>query len=96
MKKIDNAIIIVVHGLVCFALGFYFGMNYHPKVNTTNVELIDTTYNKVIMDSISYNIIVRDSTIIKLKKKSSYEIEQAISANDSIAVEQFKELAGTD
>lgn len=62
----------------------------------TTVTLCDTTYNIVTLDSIRYNIKVKDSIIVELKKRVVYEMEQAINADDSTAVIQFKELAGSN
>ena len=62
----------------------------------TNINKIDTTYNKVLLDSIEYNIELKCSTIVELKRLSKYETEQAINSNDSTAIEQFKSLAGAD
>lgn len=61
-----------------------------------NINKIDTTYNKVLLDSIEYNIELKCSTIVELKRLSKYETEQAINSNDSAAIEQFKSLAGAD
>ena len=61
-----------------------------------NINKIDTTYNKVLLDSIEYNIQLKCSTIVELKRLSKYETEQAINSNDSAAIEQFKSLAGAD
>lgn len=62
----------------------------------TNINKIDTIYNKVLLDSIEYNIELKCSTIVELKRLSKYETEQAINNNDSAAIEQFKSLAGAD
>lgn len=80
-------------------IGAYLAFYFHIKGDNNGnheVALPDTTYNKVTLDSIEYNIKIKDSTIIELKKKVEYEMEQAINANDSVAVKQFKELAGAD
>ena len=61
--------------------------------NTINIENADTTYNKVVLDSIEYNIIKKDSIIVEYKNKFEYEKEQAINDNDSSAIERFKSLA---
>ena len=81
------------------AIGAYFAFYFHFKEHKDNINQVvvpDTTYNKVVLDSIKYNIIKKDSTIVELKKRTEYEMEQAINANDSIAIEQFKELAGAN
>ena len=95
MEKINNICLIIVFGIICFIIGYCIAYN-NSKIDYNNVILPDTTYNKVILDSIEYNIHKRDSTIVELKKRTEYEMEQAINANDSIAIEQFKKLAGAD
>ena len=62
----------------------------------TSVTICDTTYNIATLDSIRFNIKVKDSVVVELKKKVEYEMEQAINADDSAAVIQFKELAGSN
>lgn len=96
MEKINNICLIIVFGIICFIIGYCIADNNNSKTDCNNVILTDTTYNKVILDSIEYNIHKKDSTIVELKKRTEYEMEQAINANDSIAIEQFKELAGAN
>lgn len=96
METINKICFIIVFGVICFAVGYYIGNNNNEKTNYDNVIIPDTTYNKVTLDSIEYNINKKESTIIELKKRTKYEIEQAINANDDIAIKQFKELAGAD
>lgn len=62
----------------------------------TPVTICDTTYNIATLDSIRFNIKVKDSVVVELKKKVEYEMEQAINADDSAAVIQFKELASSN
>lgn len=85
--------------IICFLLGVCLGLfiDTNRQIDNANEKYIvnDTIYNTITLDSIRYNIIVIDSTIIEIKKNVRYEIEQAINANDSDAVEQFKALAGT-
>lgn len=96
METINKICFIIVFGIICFSVGYYIGNNNNEKTNYDNVIVPDTTYNKVTLDSIEYNIHKKEFTIIELKKRTKYEIEQAINANDSIAIKQFKELAGAD
>lgn len=96
METINKICFIIVFGIICFSVGYYIGNNNNEKTNYDNVIVPDTTYNKVTLDSIEYNIHKKESIIIELKKRTEYEIEQAINANDSIAIKQFKELAGAD
>lgn len=96
METINKICFIIVFGVICFSVGYYIRNNNNEKTNYDNVIVPDTTYNKVTLDSIEYNIHKKEFTIIELKKRTKYEIEQAINANDSIAIKQFKELAGAD
>ena len=96
METINKICFIIVFGVICFSIGYYIGNNNNEKINYDNMIVPDTTYNKVTLDSIEYNIHKKEFTIIELKKRTKYEIEQAINANDSVAIKQFKELAGAD
>ena len=96
MEKV-NKILIVIFLLILFGVMFYSWNKINSaKQNKDNMEIIDTTYNKVVLDSIEYRIRTKDSVIVELKKQVKYEIEQAINANDSDAVKQIYELAGSD
>lgn len=94
MEKINKICFVIIFGIICFVVGYCVGNKNSGETNYDNVAIPDTTYNKVALDSIEYNIHKKDSTIIELKKQIEYEMEQAINADDSVAVEQFKELAG--
>ena len=99
MEKKTNIIFIIVLSVLIFSV--YLGEHYRivNKYKSDTISIIksvDTVYNKVVLDSINYNIHIKDSTIVELKKKVEYETEQAINANDSDAIKQFYELAGSD
>lgn len=95
MDNITKAFIVIIICISCFIVGILIGSNYKHN-NTETITIYDTTYNKVILDSIQYNIKVKDSVIVKLKTKMQYEIEQAINSSDSDAIKQFYELAGSE
>lgn len=96
MEKV-NKILIVIFLLILFGVMFYSWNKINSaKQNKDNIEIIDTTYNKVVLDSIEYRIRIKDSVIVELKKQVKYEIEQAINASDTDAVKQFYKLAGSD
>ena len=96
MEKV-NKILIVIFLLILFGVMFYSWNKINSaKQNKDNIEIIDTTYNKVMLDSIEYKIYTKDSIIVELKKQVKYEIEQAINASDTDAVKQFYKLAGSD
>lgn len=93
MEKINKIIIIIISYILCLLIGYIVGNNNYIKNNKVEVIPIDTTYNKVVLDSIEYNIIKRDSIIYKLKEKYYDELEKVISASDSDVVKQFKALS---
>lgn len=95
MERINKVCFILFTIIIFFTIGYYFGSK-NNNIDYNDIVLYDTTYNKIVLDSIKYNIKIKDSVIIKLKDKIKYEMEQAINANDSVAVEQFKSLAGAN
>lgn len=56
-------------------------------------EQVDTTYNKVVLDSIEYNIKTIDSTIVNLKYKLKEDVKQVENISDSASVILFQRLA---
>ena len=95
MDNITKSFIVIIICISCFIVGILIGSNYKHN-NAETITIYDTVYNKTILDSISYNIKVKDSIIVKLKTKMQYEIEQAINSSDSDAVKQFYELTGSE
>ena len=93
MEKVNKICIFIVILLVTFIAGYVVGDKQNQIIDNKDVVLPDTTYNKVTLDSIKYNIIKKDSTVYKLKEEVKDEIEKALNADNSIAVEQFKSLS---
>lgn len=95
-----HKIIIVILIILCIIINIVIdSIRYNNKrdnIKHDTVEIVDTIYNKVILDSIEHRIYIKDSTIVELKKKVVYEITQAVNATDSDAVKQFYELAGSN
>ena len=91
-NKIFICICIIIL-FIAFIIKYNIVYKQNKTTNNENIVLTDTTYNKVTLDSIKYNIIKKDSTIYKLKEEVKDEIEKALNADDSIAVEQFKSLS---
>lgn len=76
-------------------ISYYVGHN--TSKNYLNVEnKLDTIYNIVTIDSIKYNIMVKDSIITKLRYKYETEIIKVANMSDSASVELFKELCTDD
>lgn len=93
-KKIDIifGIIIVALCVGLFVYGFYLGRNKAKKEAIENIVKPDTTYNKVVLDSIEYNIIKKDSIIYNIKQEMKDEVTESFELSDSSAVKLFKEL----
>lgn len=56
------------------------------------IKPIDTSYNRIVIDSIKYNIIERDSMIIHIKDSIIYELQLNQTADDSIVIANFQKL----
>ena len=56
------------------------------------VEVIDTTYNTIVLDSIEYNITIKDSVITHIRHEYEDSIIKVINFNDSTTVDLFKKL----
>lgn len=79
--------------VLCFITGYVSGVCDKETTNSNkSIIEIDTTYNTIELDSITYKIIVKDSIIYHLKIQSNEAIEKSYSINDSDAVILFKQL----
>lgn len=96
MEKINKICIILVAIITIFSIGV--GIGYHITQNyvSTQKVIVDTTYNKITLDSIDYNIIKKDSFIYNIKQEMKDEVTKSYNMDDSAAFELFKELAGSD
>lgn len=88
--SIINIIVLIINILLFIYLYPSYKYNKDTKIN------IDTTYNTIIIDSIKYNISIRDSIIYNYKKQFIYETEIINSECDSNAVIRFKQLTSTN
>lgn len=92
MGKINKICIILVAIIVVFYIGVIVGRHMTQNHVNNQEVLIDTTYNKIILDSIEYNIIKKDSVIYNIKQEMKDEVTKSFELNDSVAVKLFKEL----
>ena len=76
-------------------IGYYVGHN-RTITNLPVEDNPDTIYNIVTIDSIKYNITVKDSIIVKLKYEYETKIIEVNNMSDSASVELFKELCTDD
>ena len=93
-KKINIIFSIII---VSISVGLFFYCYYRGLVRgraevTENVVKPDTTYNKVVLDSIEYNIIKKDSIIYNIKQEMKNEVTESFELSDSDAIRLFKEL----
>lgn len=92
--KIWIFIIILIALLVGCIIGVVIKQN---EIRTpAKYQLIDTSYNKVILDSIEYRIIEKDSTIKKIKYQMKYEINKVYTLDDSATVKLFYQLCTSE
>lgn len=63
------------------------------KNDKNKIEITDTTYNTVVLDSIKYNIIERDSIICHIKHDYEDSIENIKHLDDSSSIMLFEYLA---
>lgn len=63
------------------------------KNDKNKVEVTDTTYNTVVLDSIKYNIIERDSIIYHIRYYYEDSIKNIKHFDDSTSVVLFEQLA---
>ena len=92
MIKIDDAIITICVLILTFSIGYILGVNTKQEISNIHNDDIDTTYNKIVLDSIEYNIIKKDSVIYNLKTEMQDEIEKSYILNDSASVKLFESL----
>lgn len=94
----DNEDIKVIGIVLSFAVLITLGFSIFNRCNRDKenkkdiIQIVDTTYNKVILDSIQINIKQKDSVITKIKYKMQYEIKKADTINNDSAVKLFKQL----
>lgn len=93
-KQYIGIIIILLSFIVLNILGLsIFNRCNRDKENKKDtIQVIDTTYNKVILDSIQINIKQKDSVITKIKYKMQYEIKKVDTISNDSAVKLFKRL----
>lgn len=93
-KKIDIifGIIIVIISIGLFFYGYYIGLVKGRAEAIENIAKPDTAYNKVVLDSIEYNITKKDSIIYNIKQEMKDEVTESFELSDSAAVKLFKKL----
>lgn len=81
--------------IICNIPLYYSNIRLKHKVQELeqyNKPKYDIAYNHVVLDSIEYNIIKKDSIIINYKTQMEYEIHKSNNCSDSDAVKLFYQL----
>lgn len=92
METINKILIILGLIIASYFVG-YFSNQYNDNKNIDKTVInYDTTYNKLTLDSIQYNIKQKDSVIYNIKIEMQYEIKEAINDSDSMAISRFYKL----
>lgn len=92
MEKFNKILLLLIIILIVFSVGYTIGYRKTKSNINDNVIIQDTTYNHIILDSIKYRLIEKDSIIYNIKEDLKDDIQEAINANDSNVVKQFYEL----
>lgn len=92
MEKFNKILLLLIVNLIVFSVGHTIGYRKAKNNINDNVIIQDTTYNHIILDSIKYRLIEKDSIIYNIKEDLKDDIQEAINANDSNVVKQFYEL----
>lgn len=95
-RKTKIWIVIII--LIALLAGCIIGVVIKQNEIRTPAEhqLIDTLYNKVVLDSIEYHIIEKDSTIKKIKYQMKYEVNKVYTLDDSATVKLFYQLCTSE
>lgn len=94
-KKLIYIGLLILFVIACNIPLYYNNIKLKHKVKELeqyNNPKYDTTYNHIVLDSITYNIIKKDSIIINYKKQMEYEIHESNTCSDSDAVKLFYQL----
>ena len=91
MEKEDKIILLIVLiiAIISIIVFAFTKINNHKK---ETIEIVDTTYNTIILDSIKYNIIIRDSIVYHIKHDYEDSITVVVNLDDSSSVVLFKQL----
>lgn len=92
MERFNKVLLLLIIILIVFSIGYTIGYRKAKSNINDNIVIQDTTYNHIILDSIKYHLIEKDSIIYNIKEDLKDDIQEAINANDSNVVKRFYEL----
>lgn len=92
MEKNNNMLNITA--VIIIAIIFFIYVVKQKEINNDKyiINKPDTVYNKIVIDSLEYIIIKKDSIIYNIKENVKEEINFAINADDSTTVMLFQKL----
>lgn len=83
----------LIYLIIIFVLIFLVSrLSVKKDIPVEPIKPIDTSYNRVVIDSIKYNIIERDSMIIHIKDSIIYELQLNQTADNSTVIANFQKL----
>lgn len=83
----------LIYLIIIFILTFLVSrLSIKKDVPVEPIKPIDTSYNRIVIDSIKYNIIEKDSMIIHIKDSIIYELQLNQTADDSTVIANFQKL----
>lgn len=92
MGKTISIVFIVVVLWISLCTTLLIVMMNNEKPNKSNTVIQDTTYNHIVLDSIKYKIIEKDTIIYKLHIKMKEDVEASYNLDDSSSIQLFKQL----
>lgn len=92
MEKFNKILLLLIIILIVFSVGYTIGYRKAKSNINDNIIIQDTTYNHIILDSIKYRLIEKDSVIYNIKEDLKDDIQEVINAKDSNVVKQFYDL----
>lgn len=93
MGIINKIGIFLILLIISFCIGYGYGNKECENEVKEPIKIQDTTYNHIILDSIQYNIIKKDSIIYQLKIDAKNEIKKSNNLSDTATVNLFEWLS---
>lgn len=91
VNKICTVIIILIVcaqiAYDCYSLHYILNDNKHIKE-----IIVDTTYNRIVLDSIEYKIVQKDSVIYNYKQQMYEDIKKNNDASNNDVIRTFYQL----
>ena len=78
--------------LIGWVCGWMIGKKNHPNININKQENTITENYKHQLDSIKYNIIIKDTIIYRIQEEMKNEVKQVQQFTDTASVNKFYEL----